>query len=128
MQGLFKFQAIAGITYFLMFYEYLTILSVVALLAEHSFWFCGSFSEEQFPHAVKSFKSQKQINIAIAAVETAFNNASDKEHPAWLIQWISDNKLVWNIILYPLFKTLTCLSEAQIVFPFKKSNHGWFSF
>ena len=63
---------------------------------------------EQFPHAVKSFKSKKHINITIvkAKVETAFNNASDKEDPAWLIQWIIDNKLVCNIILILLFKHL----------------------
>jgi hypothetical protein len=32
---------------------------------------------EQFPHAVKSFKSQAHINITLvmAEVETAFNNA-----------------------------------------------------
>ena len=30
-------------------------------------------------------------------VETAFNDASDKDDPAWLIQWIIKNKLVCNI-------------------------------
>jgi len=42
-----------------------------------------------------------------AEVETAFKNASDKEDPAWLIQWIIDNKLVLDIILNLLLKTLT---------------------
>jgi len=89
-----------------MFYESLTILLVVALLAVHSFWFSGGYITKQFSHAVKSFKSQKHVNIAIVMeeVETAFNNASDKENPAWLIQWVIDNKLVCNIILYLLFK------------------------
>jgi len=32
-------------------------------------------------------------------VETAFNNASDKEGPVWLIHWVIKNKLVSNIIL-----------------------------
>ena len=35
----------------------------------------------------------------MAEVEIAFNNASDKEDPAWLIQWVINNKLVCNIIL-----------------------------
>jgi len=49
----------------------------------------------QLPHALKSFKSQKHININIlkAQVETAFNNAIDKENPAWLIQWVISHKL-----------------------------------
>jgi hypothetical protein len=60
---------------------------------------------EQFPHAVKSFKSQKHTNITLvmAEVETAFNNASDKEDPAWLIQWVINNKLVCKITLNFLF-------------------------
>jgi len=33
----------------------------------------------------------------IKEVKNAFNNASDKEGPAWLIQWIIKNKLVCNI-------------------------------
>jgi len=73
--------------------------------------------KEQFTHAVKSFKSQKHINITIvkAKVETAFNNASDKEDPAWLIQWVIDNKLVCNMIL--LFKHLHITQlGAQIIF------------
>jgi hypothetical protein len=50
-------------------------------LAEHSFWFSGSDISAQFIHAVKSFKSQKHINITLVMEEvaTAFNNASDKE-------------------------------------------------
>jgi len=108
VQGLSKFQAIAGITNPLVICEWLTILSVVALLAEHSFWFSGHDIKHQFLHAVKSFKSQKQFSIIVKAeVETAFNNASDKEDPAWLIQWVIDNKLVLDIILNLLFKTLT---------------------
>jgi hypothetical protein len=54
---------------------------------------------EQFLHAVKSFKSQAHIIVVMAKVETAFNNASDKEDPAWLIQWIINNKLVCNLTL-----------------------------
>ena len=55
--------------------------------------------EEQLPHAVKSFKSQKHINImkVMVEIETAFNNATDREDPAWLIQWVINNKLVYNI-------------------------------
>ncbi|KIM42374.1 hypothetical protein M413DRAFT_132886 [Hebeloma cylindrosporum] len=77
--GLLKFQVIA----------------VIALLVEHSFWFAGKDIGKQFSHAIKSFKSQKHltINIFKAEVEAAFNNASDKEDPAWLIQWIIDHKL-----------------------------------
>jgi hypothetical protein len=61
---------------------------------------------EQFPYAVKSFKSQKHINITLAMteVETTFNNASDKETPTWLIHWVLNNKLVCNITLDFLFK------------------------
>jgi hypothetical protein len=79
---------------------------VVALLAEHSFWLSGHNMEEQLPHAIKSFKSQKHINITTVKtrVETAFNNARNKENPAWLIQWIIDNKLVCNNILNLLLK------------------------
>ena len=60
---------------------------------------------EQFSYAVKSFKSQKHINITLVmiAVEAAFNNASDKEDSAWLIQWIINNKFVCNITLFFLF-------------------------
>ena len=56
--------------------------------------------QTQLPHAIKSFKSQKHINIATvqAKVKTAFYNANDKEDPAWLIQWVIDNKLVGRII------------------------------
>jgi hypothetical protein len=36
-------------------------------------------------------------------VEIAFNNANDKEDPAWLIQWVINNKLVCNITLDSLF-------------------------
>jgi hypothetical protein len=39
----------------------------------------------------------------MAEVEIAFNNASDKEDPAWLIQWVINNKLVCSIILDFLF-------------------------
>jgi hypothetical protein len=39
-----------------------------------------------------------------AEVETAFNNASDKEDPAWLIQWVIDHKLVCDIIFNFLFQ------------------------
>jgi hypothetical protein len=80
-------------------------LSVVALLAEHSFWISGSSFEEQFLHAVKSFKSQKHIDITLvmAEVETAFKNARDKQGSAWLIQWVINNKLVCNITLDFLF-------------------------
>ena len=60
---------------------------------------------KQFPHAVKSFKSQKHINITLVmtGVKTAFNNASDKENSTWLIKWVIDNKLVRNITLHFLF-------------------------
>ena len=87
-------------------YEWLTIPSVVALLAEHSFWFSGSHIGDQFPHAIKSFKSQKHISIPLvmAEVQTAFNNADDEEDPAWLIQWVINNKLVCNITSEFLFQ------------------------
>jgi len=51
--------------------------------------------EEQFPHAIKSFKSQKHTNITIVKekIEIAFNNASHIEDPAWLIHWVINNKL-----------------------------------
>ena len=60
---------------------------------------------EQFPHAVKSFKSQKHINITsvMTGVEIAFNDASDKENSTWLIKWVIDNKLVRNITSHFLF-------------------------
>ena len=56
--------------------------------------------QTQLSHAIKSFKWQKHINIAIvqAKVKTALYNASDKEDPTWLIEWVIDNKLVGNII------------------------------
>jgi len=76
-QGLSKFQAIA----------------VMALLAEHSFWFDGGHIENQLPHAIKSFNSQSHINTVKAKVETAFNDIRNKEDPTWLIQWVIDNKL-----------------------------------
>jgi hypothetical protein len=84
----------------LIFNKYLTILLVVALLAEHSFWFSGYDMQGQIPHAIKSFKSQKHItiNMVKAEVEAAFNNASDKRNPAWLIQWVIGHKLVCDII------------------------------
>jgi hypothetical protein len=96
----FKLLLVSGITDSLFFNEYLTILLVIALLAEHSFWFSGKDMEAQLPHAIKSFKSQKciTINILEAEVETAYNNASDKEDSAWLIQWVIGHKLVCNII------------------------------
>jgi hypothetical protein len=64
----------------------------------------------QLPHAIKSFKSQKHINISIlkAQVETAFKNAIKKDDPAWLIQWVISHKLVCDIIFNLLFRTLTC--------------------
>jgi hypothetical protein len=76
-QGLLKFQKIA----------------VIALLAEHSFWFSGNNIEEQLYHTIKSFKSQKNIKLVKAEVETAFNNATNKEDSAWLIQLVINNKL-----------------------------------
>ena len=84
-------------------------MSVVALLAEHSFWFSGENMTQQFPHAVKSFKSQKHTNIAIvkAKVAVALKNANDKKDPAWLIQWVIENKLVCSLLLNHLFKALT---------------------
>jgi len=69
------------------------IIAVVALLAEHSFWFSGDDMEKQLSHAIKSFKSQKNIKLVQADIETAFNNTTDKEDSAWLIQLIIDNKL-----------------------------------
>ena len=90
--------------------QYLTILSVLALLAEHSFWFSGKDMKAQLSHAIKSFKSQKHITISIlkAQVETAFHNAIDKEDPAWLIQWVISHKLVCDIIFNFMFQTLKC--------------------
>ena len=65
--------------------------------------------EKQLPHAIKSFKLQKHINIGIvmANVKAAFNNARNKEDPAWLIQWVIDNKLVCDIVLNFQFNILT---------------------
>jgi hypothetical protein len=90
--------------------QYLTILLVIALLAEHSFWFSGEDMKAQLLHAIKSFKSQKNftINILKTQVETAFNNAIDKEDPAWLTQWVISHKLVGDIIFNFLFQALTC--------------------
>jgi hypothetical protein len=60
---------------------------------------------EQLPHAVKSFESQKHTNmtLVIRVVETAFNTASDKKNPTWLIHWVINNKLVCNITFDFLF-------------------------
>jgi hypothetical protein len=104
----FKLSLVSGITDLLFFNKYLIILLVVALLAEHSFWFSGKDMKAQLPHAIKSFKSQKHITISIvkAEVETAFINASDKKDPAWLIQWVIDHKLVCDIIFNFLFQVL----------------------
>ena len=65
--------------------------------------------KQQLLYAIKSFESQKytSLNIIGAEVATAFNNASDKGDPAWLIQWVINNKLVCNIILHSLFRALT---------------------
>jgi hypothetical protein len=92
----------------LIFNEYLTILLVVALLAEHSFWFSGGDMLAQISYAIKSFKSQKHItiNMVKAEVEAEFNNASDKQNPAWLIQWVIGHKLVCDIISKFLFQKL----------------------
>jgi len=81
----------------------------VALLAEHSFWFSGKNIEQQFLHAVKSFKSQKHTRVTIvkAKVEAALNHAHDKEDPAWLTEWVIKNKLVCDLLLNLLFKALT---------------------
>ena len=110
IQGLSKFHAIAGTINCLFCNPYLTILLVVALLAEHSFWFSGQKMEDQLPHAIKSFKSQKHITISIlkSQVETAFNNAIDQGDPAWLIQWIISHRLVCDIFFTFMFQTLTC--------------------
>jgi len=80
------------------FNKWLIILSVIALLAEHSFWFSGRNIQEQISYAVKSFKSQKHISIVMREVEATLTNAIAKEDPAWLIQWAIDNKIVCNII------------------------------
>ena len=91
----------AGIPGSFVFIKIANKLSVVALLAEHSFWFSGHSMSTQFSHAIKSFKSQKHaISIIMAKVETVFNNASTKEDSAWLIQWVIDNKFVCYIILH----------------------------
>ena len=129
IQGLLKCQAIAGIIKLLIFNKYLTFLLVIALLAEHSFWFSGDDLRAQIPHAIKSFKSQKHITISMvkAEVEAAFNNAGDKDDPAWLIQWVIDHKLVCPIIFNFLFQKLIYWSESQIVFFVslcKKSSHS----
>jgi len=102
-----KSQAIAGIIKFLMFYKSLTILLVISLLAEHSFWFSGSDIVDQLPHAVQSFKSQNHINITIvmAEVEKAFNNVGNQEDPGWLIQWVINNKLVCNLFLNTFYNS-----------------------
>lgn len=99
-QGLFRLQAIAGMINLFIFDKYLIVLAVVALLAEHSFWFSGHNMKAQFSYAVESFKSQQHNNITLvmAEVESAFTYASDKKDPAWLIQWVIHNKLVCNII------------------------------
>ena len=72
---------------------------VIALLVEHSFWFSGENMAKQLSYAVNSFKLQRHINITIVMVEVekAFNNASDPKDPAWLIQWVINNKLVCNL-------------------------------
>jgi hypothetical protein len=97
---------VSGIRDSFFFNEYLIILLVIALLAEHSFWFSGKDMKAQMPHAIKSFKSQKHITIDIlkAEVETAFHNASNKEDLAWLIQWVIDHKLVCDIVFNFCFK------------------------
>ena len=56
--------------------------------------------EERLPHTIKSFKSQTNIKLFKAEVETAFNNATNKEDFAWLIQLVINNKLVCNIIFH----------------------------
>ena len=88
------------------FYKCLIILLVVALLLEHSFWFTGETILKQLSHAIESFKNQKNINISIlnTEVKAAFNSASDKEDPAWLIQWVINHKLVCDIIFNFCFK------------------------
>jgi hypothetical protein len=101
---------VSGITNSLFFNEYLIILLAIALLAEHSFWFSGKDMKAQLSYAIKSFNFQKNIRILKAEVETAFNNANDKEDSAWLIQWVIDHKLVCNvcdIIFNFLFPVLT---------------------
>jgi hypothetical protein len=59
----------------------------------------------QFPHAVKSFESQKYNNMTwvMIEVDTAFNNASDPKNPIWLIRWVIKNTLVCNITFDFLF-------------------------
>ena len=104
-----------------MFYKWLTILLVISLLAEHSFWFSGRDIVDQLPHAVKSFKSQEHINIAIvmAEVKKAFDNASNpKKDPAWLIQWVINNKLVCNLcyILFTILKSWTRITNSFFFF------------
>jgi hypothetical protein len=103
----FKLLLVSSITDLLFFNKYLIILLVVALLTEHSFWFSGKNIKAQLPYAIKSFKAQKHISELKADVEIAFNNASDKEDSAWLIQWVIDHKLVCDIIINFLFQVLT---------------------
>ncbi len=94
-------QTIAGIPNSFVFIKTANELSVVALLAEHSFWFSGDSMPTQLSHAIKSFKSQKHdISIIMAEVATVFNNAGTEEDSAWLIQWVIDNKFVCYIILH----------------------------
>jgi hypothetical protein len=62
--------------------------------------------EAQIHHAIKSFKSQKHISVVKAEVEAAFNDASDKESPTWLIQWVIAHKLVCDVIFNFLFQKL----------------------
>jgi len=63
---------------------------------------------EQLSYAVKSFKSQKHINITtvMVEVEKAFNNATTPEDAAWLIQWVINNKLVCHLYFIIFFFTI----------------------
>ncbi len=95
----------AGIPISFTFIKKTNKLSVVALLAEHSFWFSGDSMSTQFSHAIKSFKSQQRnISIIMTEVATVFDNASTKEDSTWLIQWVVDNKFVSYIILHFQFE------------------------
>jgi len=73
----------------------LQVIAVVTILLEHSFWFSGDDMKTQLSYAITSFKSQQytSFNIMGAGIATAFNNASHKQNPAWLIQWVISNKL-----------------------------------
>jgi hypothetical protein len=73
----------------------LQLIAVVTVLLEHSFWFSGDNMKTQLSYAIKSFKSQQytSFNIMGAGIATAFNNASHKQNPAWLIRWVISNKL-----------------------------------